>query len=175
MVVSFSGSPTIRDPFGNAIDNSLCPSPRTLTPSRRTNSFALRKNSPLCRAHVRHHQRQAPRNRISAMHRLRRRHRRFPPLPRAIDNAPPPAPSSAPEPPPAPADNPSVSAGAPCVENKKLRKRTHAKRQERPSAPFVRWASRLSMLWSAQDRLNITMRTMRVRGSGRGRFFAGHD
>src|SRR6266566_2000927 len=49
-VASLCGSPTIRDPFGNAIEISFAPSPRTLIPSRLTNSSALRTNSPLCLA-----------------------------------------------------------------------------------------------------------------------------
>src|SRR5437667_3945294 len=47
-VFSLCGSPTIRDRFGNAIEISFVPSPRTLIPSRLTNSSALRINSPLC-------------------------------------------------------------------------------------------------------------------------------
>src|SRR6266851_9551227 len=47
-VVSSCGSPTIRDRFGKAIEISFVPSPRTLIPSRLTNSSALRITSPLC-------------------------------------------------------------------------------------------------------------------------------
>src|SRR5258708_22869256 len=47
-VFSLCGSPTIRDRFGKAIEISFVPSPRTLIPSRLTNSSALRINSPLC-------------------------------------------------------------------------------------------------------------------------------
>ena len=43
---SFCGSPTIRDPFGKAIDSALLPSRRTGIPRRRTNSAAFRKETP---------------------------------------------------------------------------------------------------------------------------------
>jgi hypothetical protein len=49
-VASFPGSPTIRDPFGNATERSFSPSPFGFIPSRITNSSAFRRNSPLCRA-----------------------------------------------------------------------------------------------------------------------------
>ena len=49
-IPSTPGSPTIRDPFGNASDILLSPSPRGVIPSRFTNSAVFRKNSALCRS-----------------------------------------------------------------------------------------------------------------------------
>ena len=50
IVPSVPGSPTIRDPFGNASEISLSPSPFGRIPSRSRNSEAFRTNSPLCLA-----------------------------------------------------------------------------------------------------------------------------
>jgi hypothetical protein len=50
VVVSFPGSPTIRDWFGNSSEIVLSPSPFARIPSRLANPAAFLTNSPLCRA-----------------------------------------------------------------------------------------------------------------------------
>ena len=66
---------------------SRCPRPRAAAiPSRRTIPAAFRRNSPLCRSAGLATSTRLSGSRIRPMHRLRRRHRRFPPLPRTVQN-----------------------------------------------------------------------------------------